>query len=50
MVEVIIMKTVRKITVEVPTELIEKAQRAAHISVIHDAEHPCALELPIVKP
>jgi hypothetical protein len=29
MVEVIIMKTVRKITVEVPTDLIEKAQKAS---------------------
>ena len=29
MVEVIIMKTVRKITIEVPTDLIEKAQKAS---------------------
>lgn len=27
-----------------------KDARTAHISVIHDLEHPCALELPIVKP
>jgi hypothetical protein len=27
-----------------------KDAKTAHISVIHDAEHPCALELPIVKP
>lgn len=27
-----------------------KDAKTAHISLIHDAEHPCALELPIVKP
>jgi uncharacterized protein len=27
-----------------------KDAKTAHISVIHDPEHPCALELPIVKP
>jgi putative CocE/NonD family hydrolase len=27
-----------------------KVAKTAHISLIHDAEHPCALELPIVKP
>jgi hypothetical protein len=27
-----------------------KDAKTAHISVIHDAEHPCALELPVVKP
>jgi hypothetical protein len=27
-----------------------KDAKTAHISLIHDPEHPCALELPIVKP
>ncbi|HYL85885.1 MAG TPA: CocE/NonD family hydrolase [Candidatus Angelobacter sp.] len=27
-----------------------KDAKTAHISIIHDAEHPCALELPVVKP
>ena len=27
-----------------------KDARTAHIALVHDADHPCALELPIVKP